>query len=161
LGVFALAITAGLWHSHALGNSAHAELVFERRWVSTFALAGLTFGAGLAFRHVRWPRALTWLGLISFSVYLLHPLLIEAYHHFSWTRLHHPFWLQVLLAAAFLAVLLAISSVTYLLVERPMQNVGRRVGWWLDARFGPDRVPDHVPASAEPALVGGSRPAAE
>jgi len=161
LGVFALAITAGLWHSHALGNSAHAELVFERRWVSTFALAGLTFGAGLAFRHVRWPRALTWLGLISFSVYLLHPLLIEAYHHFSWTRLHHPFWLQVLLAAAFLAVLLAISSVTYLLVERPMQNVGRRVGWWLDARFGPDRVPDHVPASAEPAMAGGSRLAAE
>jgi peptidoglycan/LPS O-acetylase OafA/YrhL len=161
LGVFALAITAGLWHSHALGNSAHAELVFERRWVSTFALAGLTFGAGLAFRHVRWPRALTWLGLISFSVYLLHPLLIEAYHHFSWTRLHHPFWLQVLLAAAFLAVLLAISSVTYLLVERPMQNVGRRVGWWLDARLGPDRVPDHVPASAEPAMAGGSRLAAE
>jgi peptidoglycan/LPS O-acetylase OafA/YrhL len=161
LGVFALAIIAGLWHSHALGNSAHAELVFERRWVSTFVLAGLTFGAGLAFRHVRWPRALTWLGLISFSVYLLHPLLIEAYHHFSWTRLHHPFWLQVLLAAAFLAVLLAISSVTYLLVERPMQNVGRRVGWWLDARFGPDRVPDHVPASAEPAMAGGSRPAAE
>ena len=161
LGVFALAITAGLWHSHALGNSAHAELVFERRWVSAFALAGLTFGVGLAFRHVRWPRTLTWLGLISFSVYLLHPLLIEAYHHFSWTRLHHPFWLQVLLAAAFLAVLLAISSVTYLLVERPMQNVGRRVGWWLDARFGPDRVPDHVPASAEPAMAGGSRPAAE
>jgi peptidoglycan/LPS O-acetylase OafA/YrhL len=161
LGVFALAIIAGLWHSHALGNSAHAELVFERRWVSTFVLAGLTFGAGLAFRHVRWPRALTWLGLISFSVYLLHPLLIEAYHHFSWTRLHHPFWLQVLLAAAFLAVLLAISSVTYLLVERPMQNVGRRVGWWLDAQFGPDRVPDHVPASVEPAMAGGPRPAAE
>jgi peptidoglycan/LPS O-acetylase OafA/YrhL len=161
LGVFALAIIAGLWHSHALGNSAHAELVFERRWVSTFVLAGLTFGAGLAFRHVRWPRALTWLGLISFSVYLLHPLLIEAYHHFSWTRLHHPFWLQVLLAAAFLAVLLAISSVTYLLVERPMQNVGRRVGWWLDARFGPDRVPDHVPDSVAPALAGSSGKAAD
>jgi peptidoglycan/LPS O-acetylase OafA/YrhL len=161
VGVFASTITAGLWHSHAWGMSAHAELLWERRWVSTFALAGLTFGVGLALRHVRWPRALTWLGLISYSVYLLHPLLIESYHHFSWTRLHHPFWLQVLLAAAFLAVLIAVSSVTYLLVERPMQNVGRRVGWWLDAQFGPDRVPDHVPESAEPALAGGSRPAAE
>jgi peptidoglycan/LPS O-acetylase OafA/YrhL len=161
VGVFAMTITAGLWHSHAWGMNAHAELLWERRWVSAFALAGLTFGAGLAFRHVRWPRALTWLGLISYSVYLLHPLLIESYHHFSWTRLHHPFWLQVLLAAAFLAVLIAVSSVTYLLVERPMQNVGRRVGWWLDAQFGPDRVPDHVPESAEPALAGGSRPAAE
>jgi peptidoglycan/LPS O-acetylase OafA/YrhL len=161
LGVFALAITAGLWHSHALGNSAHAELVFERRWVSTFALAGLTFGAGLAFRHVRWPRALTWLGLISYSIYLLHPLLIESYHHFGWTRLHHPFWLQVLLAAGFGVVLIAVSSVTYLWVERPMQNVGRRVGWWLDARFGPDRVPDHVPASVAPALAGSTGPAAD
>jgi peptidoglycan/LPS O-acetylase OafA/YrhL len=161
VGVFALTITAGLWHSHAWGMNAHAELLWERRWVSAFALAGLTFGAGLAFRHVRWPRALTWLGLISYSVYLLHPLLIESYHHFSWTRLHHPFWLQVLLSAAFLAVLIAASSVTYLLVERPMQNVGRRVGWWLDARFGPDRVPDHVPASVEPALAGRTGPGAD
>src|SRR5580704_7154931 len=161
VGVFALTITAGLWHSRAWGMSAHAEMLWDRRWVSAFALAGLTFGVGLAFRHVRWPRALTWFGLISFSVYLLHPLLIETYHHFTWTRHHHPFWLQVLLSAAFLAVLIAVSSVTYLLVERPMQNVGRRVGWWLDARFGLDRVPDHVPASAEPAMAGGSRPAAE
>jgi len=161
VGVFALTITAGLWHSHAWDMSAHAELLWERRWVSAFALAGLTFGAGLALRHVRWPRALTWLGLISYSVYLLHPLIIESYHHFRWSRQYHPFWLQVLLAAAFLVVLIAVSSVTYLLVERPMQKVGRRVGWWLDARFGPDRVPDHVPASAEPALAGGSRPAAE
>jgi len=161
VGVFAMTITAGLWHSHAWVMNAHAELLWERRWVSAFALAGLTFGAGLAFRHVRWPRALTWLGLISYSIYLLHPLLIESYHHFGWTRLHHPFWLQVLLAAGFGVVLIAVSSVTYLWVERPMQNVGRRVGWWLDARFGPDRVPDHVPASVAPALAGSTGPAAD
>jgi peptidoglycan/LPS O-acetylase OafA/YrhL len=159
--VFVLAIAGGLWHSHAWGMSAHSELLWERRWFSSFVLAGLTFGAGLAFRHVRFPRVLTWLGLISFSVYLLHPLLIEVYNHFRWTHHHHHFWLQVLLAAAFLAVLIAVSSVTYLLVERPMQNVGRRVGWWLDAQFGPDRVPDHVPASVAPALAGSSGPAAD
>ena len=161
VGVFALVIAAGLWHSHAWGMSAHAELLWERRWVSAFALAGLTFGAGLALRHVRWPRALTWLGLISFSVYLLHPLLIESYHHFAWTRLHHPFWLQVLLAAAFLLVLIGISSLTYLFVERPMQNLGRWVGRWLDARFGPDRLPVRVPAAPKPALAGSSHPATE
>ena len=159
--VLGLAIAAGLWHSHAWGMSASAETLWERRWFSAFVLAGLTFGAGLAVRHVRFPRALTWLGLISFSVYLLHPLLIEVYNHFRWTHHHHHFWLQALLAAAFLAVLIAVSAVTYLVVERPMQNVGRRVGWWLDAQFGPDRVPDHVPESVEPALAGGSRSATD
>jgi peptidoglycan/LPS O-acetylase OafA/YrhL len=158
--VLSLAITAGLWHSRAWGMSAHAELLWARRWISSFLLAGLTFGAGLAFRHVRWPRALTWLGLISFSVYLLHPLVIEAYKHLRWTRHHHPFPVQVLLAAGIVAVVIALSSVTYLLVERPMQNVGRRVGRWLDARFGPDLVPDHVPAAIRPAMAG-RQPATE
>ena len=86
VAVLGLAIAAGLWHSRAWGMSAHAELLWSRRWVSAFGLAGLTFAAGLAFRHVRWPRALTWLGLISYSLYLLHPLVIEVYHHYIWTR---------------------------------------------------------------------------
>jgi peptidoglycan/LPS O-acetylase OafA/YrhL len=159
--VVALAITAGLWHSHAWGIGAYAELVWERRWFSSCVLAGLTFGAGMAFRHVRWPRALTWLGLISYSVYLLHPLVIGVYHHFRWTRLHHPFPLQVLLAAGVLAVIIAISSLTYLFVERPMQNVGRRVGRWLDARFGPDQMPAKPPAAPRPAMAGQSRSATE
>ncbi len=159
--VLGLAITAGLWHSRAWGMSAHAELLWSRRWFSAFGLAGLTFAAGLAVRHVRWPRVLTWLGLISYSLYLLHPLVIEVYHHFNWTRQNHPFPLQVLLAAGILTLVIALSSVTYRFVERPMQNLGRRAGRWLDRHFGPDRVPDYAPASARPAMAGQGRPATE
>ena len=155
--VLGLAIAAGLWHSRAWGMPAHAELLWSRRWVSAFGLAGLTFAAGLAFRHVRWPRALTWLGLISYSLYLLHPLVIEVYHHYTWTRHPHHFALQVLLAAGLLAIMIAVSSLTYLSVERPMQNVGRRVGRWLDARFGLDRTPDPAPAR-QPAMAGRGYP---
>jgi peptidoglycan/LPS O-acetylase OafA/YrhL len=157
--VLGLAIASGLWHSHAWGLSARAELLWERRWLTSLLLAGLTFGAGLAFRDVRWPRVLTWLGLISYSVYLLHPLVIETFHHFAWTRQHYYFWQQLLLAAGFLAVLIAVCSLTYLAVERPMQNVGRRLGRRLDARYGPDRVPSRV--TAEPALAGSPRAAAD
>jgi peptidoglycan/LPS O-acetylase OafA/YrhL len=159
--VLGLAIVAGLWHSRAWGMSAHAELLWSRRWVTAFGLAALTFAAGLALRHVRWPRALTWLGLISYSVYLLHPLVIEAYHHFFPSR-QHDFYLQVLIAVGLLAIVIALSSVTYLYVERPMQNVGRRVGHWLDARFGPDRAPGTVPpAERRSAMASRGRPATE
>ena len=159
--VLGLALVAGLWHSRAWGMSAHSELLWSRRWVTAFGLAVLTFAAGLAFRRrVRWPRALTWFGLISYSVYLLHPLVIEAYHHFYPSRQHH-FYLQVLIATGLLVIVIALSSVTYLYVERPMQNVGRRVGRWLDARFGPDRVPGTVPAERRPAMTGRGRPATE
>jgi peptidoglycan/LPS O-acetylase OafA/YrhL len=158
--VFGLAIAAGLWHSRAWGLPAHAELLWSRRWVSAFMLAGLTFAAGLAFRHVRWPKVLTWLGLISYSLYLLHPLVIEVYHHYTWTRHPRPFALQVLLAAGLLAVMIAVSSLTYLSIERPAQGLGRRLGRRLDARFGPDRIPAAVPAR-EPAMAGRGHPAAE
>jgi peptidoglycan/LPS O-acetylase OafA/YrhL len=158
VAVLGCTVAAGLWHSRAWNMSAHAELVFERQWVSACLLAGLTFGVGLACRHVRWPRVLTWLGLISYSVYLLHPLLIEVYHHFSWTREHHSFGIQVLLSAAFLAVLIGISSLTFLFVERPMQQVGRRVGRWLDTRFGPDPAPEPLRA-AKPVMAGSSHSA--
>ncbi len=146
VAVLGLGIAAGLWHSHAWGMSAHAELLWERRWFTSFALAGLTFAVGMTFRHARWPRALTWLGLISYSVYLLHPVLIEVYAHVGWTSGHHPFWLQVLLFTAFLVVLLAVSSLTYLLVERPTQAAGRRLGRWLDVTFGPDRTAERLAA---------------
>ena len=157
--VFGLAIAAGLWHSRAWGLPAHAELLWSRRWVSAFTLAGLTFAAGLAFRHVRWPKVLTWVGLISYSLYLLHPLVIEVYHHLYPSR-QHTFGVQVLIAAGLMTVIVAVCSVTYLAVERPAQGLGRRLGRRLDARFRPDRIPAAVPAP-EPAMAGRGHPASE
>ena len=103
----------------------------------------------MAFRHLRWPRALTWMGLISYSLYLLHPLVIEVYHHFYPSR-QHTFAVQVLIAAGLVAVMIAVSSVTYLFVERPAQGLGRRVGGWLDIRFGPDQIPARRPRGSRP-----------
>jgi peptidoglycan/LPS O-acetylase OafA/YrhL len=151
VAVVGLAITAGIWHHNPGNMGVQNQFFWARTWFMSVFLAAVTFALGLALRHVRWPRFLTWLGLISYSVYLLHPLLIEVYRHLGWTA-HHSFWIQVLFDALFLVILIAVCSLTYLLVERPMQGVGRRLARWLDTRFGPDRYQGRVRAP-EPALA--------
>ncbi len=50
------------------------------------------------------------------------------------------------------------SALTYLFVERPMQNVGRRVGRWLDDGSAPTGRRTTFPQSA---IAGRSHPATE
>jgi peptidoglycan/LPS O-acetylase OafA/YrhL len=96
-------------------------------WSTTIALAGLTFAAGLAFRARRVPSALTWLGLMSYSLYLVHlPLLIvvmEVVGEMRWS----PLPLQIGIGVGFLALVLPASRLTYRYLERPMQRLGRRL----------------------------------
>jgi peptidoglycan/LPS O-acetylase OafA/YrhL len=140
----AMGIAAGLWHSHAWHIWPPAEVFWERRWFFSLFLAGLTFAAGLAGRHLHVPRWIAWLGLISYSIYLIHPLLIEVLYNSVLRGHHYSVTAKYGMAVVFVLVTIAVSSVTYLLVERPMQNVGRRVGKRLDQRFGPDRAPDRA-----------------
>jgi len=144
VATIAMGIAAGLWHSHAWHIYGPAEVLWERRWFFALFLAGLTFGAGLAGRHVHVPRWMAWLGLISYSIYLLHPLLIEVLYTSVLRGRHYSYAARIGMAVVFFLVTIAVSSVTYLLVERPMQNLGRRVAKRLDMRFGPDRAPERV-----------------
>jgi peptidoglycan/LPS O-acetylase OafA/YrhL len=139
VGVFATIIAAGVWHIPpvSLGSDPAGQ---QGRWVTSVALAGLTFAVGFAFRKRRVPAVLAWLGVVSYSIYLIHPIFVDAYNDVSWTHGQHPIWMQVLVVGCFFAVVLACSAVTYYLVEAPMQRLGRRVAARLDARFGPDRL---------------------
>jgi peptidoglycan/LPS O-acetylase OafA/YrhL len=124
-GVLALATAAGIWHGARYGHH------WEVQWATSVLLAGATFGLGLAVRRWRVPRWCAWLGMISYSVYLLHPLVFNAYRSIPVLHRTHTMPGQVLFFAGLLAVIIGLSALTYYLIEKPMQRLGHRVA----ARF--------------------------
>jgi peptidoglycan/LPS O-acetylase OafA/YrhL len=125
--VFGLLTVAGVWH----GAQRHEDYHWQVQWATSVLLAGATFGIGLAVRRWRVPRWCAWLGMISYSVYLLHPIVFDAYRSVPLLHRKHTMPDQVLFFAGLLAVIVALSALTYYLVEMPMQRLGRRVA----ARF--------------------------
>ena len=135
---------AAQWHASPMAES----FVAIRKSFNSLEFAGLTFAVAMLCRHKKVPRALAWLGLVSYSVYLLHPALIEVYTSVPWTRNENFVPTELILVAVFVAVLLVCCGLTHRFIEAPMQRLGRRVAAWLDARFGPDapRPPRSRPA---------------
>ncbi|MGH3176098.1 MAG: hypothetical protein ACRDPF_19825 [Streptosporangiaceae bacterium] len=80
--VFGLTLVAVPWHVSPLAEN----LLAIRKTFNSLEVAGLTFAVAMLCRHKRVPRALAWLGLISYSAYLLHPVLIEVYDSVPETR---------------------------------------------------------------------------
>ncbi|MEV0643565.1 acyltransferase family protein, partial [Streptomyces sp. NPDC050619] len=103
----------------------------QRGWIAAFLLAVFTFGAGLALRRRRIPRLLTGLGTISYSVYLVHPVLLAVSDGTIGRRRHDDLVLEV----AFYVVLLPLCVLTYRYIEAPAQRWGRS----LARRNAPDR----------------------
>jgi peptidoglycan/LPS O-acetylase OafA/YrhL len=161
VAVLALTTAAGIWH----GQQHHESHQWQVQWATSVLLAGATFGLGLAARHRRVPRWCAWLGMISYSVYLLHPLVFDAYR--SVPRLHatHTMPVQALMFAGCVAVIIGLSALTYYFVEKPMQRLGRRVttaGYATGAGSAVAEVLDGAPAAAarsassSSAVAGGS-----
>ncbi|GGK93663.1 hypothetical protein Ppa06_61780 [Planomonospora parontospora subsp. parontospora] len=90
-------------------------------WAPAIVLAAAFFGGAFALRNRWFPRWLTHLGVISFSLYLLHPLLLRMSPNL-------PLYFLVLVPLAYL---------THRLVEAPAQRLGRR---WSARPAGPENV---------------------
>jgi peptidoglycan/LPS O-acetylase OafA/YrhL len=93
----------------------------------TVALAGGTFAVFMALRHLRLPYPLAWLGLISYSVYMLHIPLLRLFIFVSGEPRRFPEIVQLGLGLVAIAVICGISWLTYRFVELPMQRLGRRL----------------------------------
>ena len=146
LGVFALTTFAGIWH----GAQQHEDHNWQLQWATSVLLAGATFGVGLALRRARVPVWCAWLGMISYSVYLLHPLVFDAYRSIPALHRTHTMPDQVLFFLGLVAVIIGLSALTYYFVEKPMQRLGRRVA----ARF-PYPATDTISADSVSTPAGG------
>ncbi|GAB3878457.1 acyltransferase family protein [Microbispora bryophytorum] len=83
----------------------------EPAWAAAVVLAAGVFALAFRLRHRPFPRWLAHLGVISFSLYLLHPLLLRVVPNL----------------VVFFLVLLVLGHVAYRLVEVPGQRLGRRL----------------------------------
>jgi peptidoglycan/LPS O-acetylase OafA/YrhL len=158
VAVLAMTTGGGLWQG-ALHPSLGADTVQWRyQWVTSLAGAGATFGAGLLLRRRRVPRVLGWLGMISYSVYLIHPLVLNAFRDVR--PLHDASrapGVQVPLALGLLAVIVGASAATYYVIERPMQRIGRKVASsWATASGQPPATPARAGEPAAGTAGGGN-----
>jgi peptidoglycan/LPS O-acetylase OafA/YrhL len=108
-----------------------------------FLLLPAVFGTprtGLV-RRLLASRVLSSIGLVSYGIYLWHQLVVrELQAHTSWKVLDAPF---LPLFATAVVVVIAVSTVSYVFVERPGIAVGHR--WLLRAREREAVHPDHRP----------------
>jgi peptidoglycan/LPS O-acetylase OafA/YrhL len=96
-------------------------------WVTAIGAAWLTFMLGLVHRDGRVPGPLVKLGVISYSVYLLHLLPLQLLRREVTDPAGLSLAVRLTLEALFLAVVIAIALLSYRFVEQPMQRLGKRL----------------------------------
>ncbi len=98
----------------------------EWSWVSMFlsyVAGGMLFASVYIFRERQFPLALRWLGTISYSVYLLH---YPTWLLLGWIP-HDRYPIGLVWILAVVVGTCALSSLTYLLVERPAIEFGKHL----------------------------------
>ncbi|MFF7047811.1 acyltransferase family protein [Streptomyces griseorubiginosus] len=130
--VFAVA-TAAIVSVCAVGSAywwGDGDQFTRRGWITAFILALITFGAAMAVRNRCLPRVLTGLGTISYSVYLVHPVLLTVIDSTVGRRRQD----SPVLEAAFFVVLLPVCLLTCRWIEAPSQEWGRGLARRLSRR---------------------------
>lgn len=104
----------------------------------TFLAAYALFGVGLSLRRFSFPRPLRFLGEISYSLYLVHGIVIQVVPRWDGND-----WLTL---ARWLILSIVISALTWRLIEKPFQILGRRVAKLTTRRAERDLEPLVAPA---------------
>jgi peptidoglycan/LPS O-acetylase OafA/YrhL len=115
----ALIVVAGCL---VLAHPAHAL------WAAGVAAVAGTFAAAYAGRHRPIPRILRVLGRISYSLYLLHMVVLLLVVRLVPGLAERPAGVRIAVGVAFLALALSVAWSSYRLIEVPAQRLGRRLG---------------------------------
>jgi peptidoglycan/LPS O-acetylase OafA/YrhL len=108
------------------------EQVTARPELLTFGGAVLVFATFYRFRALPFPRFLTWLGAVSYSVYLVHVVVLNVVPPVPGPLLGVPG--AAISLAVWVSITLAVSALTYRYIEMPFQNLGKRLIERIDAR---------------------------
>jgi peptidoglycan/LPS O-acetylase OafA/YrhL len=92
---------------------------YQARSVITLLVFGGAFAVGMLTRHRTTPRPLAWLGRVSYSVYLVHYVLLQVLGPLL-TRLP-----EIVAGCAYLGLVLGLSFLTHRYVELPGQRWGK------------------------------------
>ena len=96
-------------------------------WIGNVVAVTATFLLAYAARHRRIPAPLTWLGQISYSLYVLHAVLLFLIPHVVPDLAGRPVPIRLATALGYLAAALCLAWLSYRIVELPGQRLGRRL----------------------------------
>ncbi|MBL7259039.1 acyltransferase family protein [Paractinoplanes lichenicola] len=113
----------------------------QRAWLADVFAVATIFLIAYVFRHRTMPRALTWLGRISYSLYLLHVIVLFLLPRIVPDLGTQPLPVRVITGLAYLASVLGLAWLSYRIVERPAQRLGRRLLDKIDTRHPPPPIP--------------------
>ncbi|MFC7274723.1 acyltransferase family protein [Paractinoplanes rhizophilus] len=130
LTVVALGMIGAHW-TH-LGTSAALRL-----WLATVGAVTVTFLFAYAMRNRTVPLVFTWLGRISYSLYLLHVIGLMLLSRVLPDLGTRGWEFRVAAGLAYVAASLVVAGIAYRMVEKPGQRLGRKIA----ARLGPRPAP--------------------
>ncbi|GAA3104684.1 hypothetical protein GCM10020001_022730 [Nonomuraea salmonea] len=123
----AASIAAAFWYGPGWGMPDDEAMAFRWSWSAAVAAAWLTFLACRLVRSYEMPQPLVRLGLISYSVYLLHPLFIQVLRRLVPDPGPVPLPTRIGYSLVVCCTVVGSAALSYRYVERPAHAFGRRL----------------------------------